>query len=103
MVALLVFCSTALTFNSVPPKVIETLTGLSSPPQMSGIKTLIFPIRVHPESVIKEFIGDQVRCKDIFSVHVEKGQTLESEEAQSEKCYNPHHEYVGSSLNFWFS
>jgi hypothetical protein len=37
----------------------------------------------------KEFIGDQVRCKDIFSVHVEKGQTLESEEAQSEKCYNP--------------
>jgi hypothetical protein len=34
----------------------------------------------------KEFIGDQVRCKDIFSVHVEKGQTLESEEAQSEKC-----------------
>jgi hypothetical protein len=37
----------------------------------------------------KEFIGDQVKCKDIFSVHVEKGQTLESEEAQSEKCYNP--------------
>ena len=33
----------------------------------------------------KEFIGYQVRCIDMFSVHVEKGQTLESEEAQSEK------------------
>ncbi|CAG2207883.1 unnamed protein product [Mytilus edulis] len=37
----------------------------------------------------KETIGNQVKCKDIFSVHVEKGETLELDKAQSERSYNP--------------
>lgn len=37
----------------------------------------------------KEMVNGQWKCKDIFSIHVEKGQTLEIDEAQSEKTYRP--------------
>ena len=54
-----------------------------------GLATMTNFVKGRHRDDKKEFIGDQVKCKDIFSLHVEKGQTLESEEAQSEKCYNP--------------
>lgn len=54
-----------------------------------GLATITNFVKGRHREDKKEFIGDQVKCKDIFSVHVEKGQTLEIDKVQSEKCYNP--------------
>ena len=56
-----------------------------------GIATTVsFDPSKHPISKKKEYKdGTGARCKDIFSKHVTKGDTLNFDEVQSEKCYQP--------------
>ncbi|CAC5415252.1 unnamed protein product [Mytilus coruscus] len=54
-----------------------------------GLATMTKFIKGKHREDKKETIGNQVKCKDIFSIHVEKGQTLELDEAQSDRSYNP--------------
>lgn len=54
-----------------------------------GLATMTNFVKGKHSDEKKEMVGGQLKCKDIFSVHVEKGQTLEVDEAQSEKTYTP--------------
>ena len=54
-----------------------------------GLSTMTNFVKGKHRDDKKETIGKQVKCKDIFSIHVEKGQSLELDEVQSERCYNP--------------
>uniref|UniRef100_A0A8W8LC30 Heat shock 70 kDa protein 12A n=1 Tax=Magallana gigas TaxID=29159 RepID=A0A8W8LC30_MAGGI len=50
--------------------------------------TMNFNPNIHPPEKKKKY-GNQIKCIDIFSKHVEKGQQLKVNEAQSENTYNP--------------
>lgn len=54
-----------------------------------GLETMTKFVKGRHSDDKKYSEGDEVKCKDIFSVHVEKGETLKIDEVQSEKCYNP--------------
>lgn len=54
-----------------------------------GLSTMTKFVKGKHREDKKETIGNQVKCKDIFSVHVEKGETLELDKAQSERSYTP--------------
>lgn len=54
-----------------------------------GVATTIsFNPSIHPAEKKKKY-GNQIKCMDIFSKHVEKGQTLKVGEAQSDNTYTP--------------
>lgn len=50
--------------------------------------TMNFNPNIHPPEKKKKY-GNQIKCIDIFSKHVEKGQQLKVNEVQSENTYNP--------------
>lgn len=50
--------------------------------------TMNFNPHIHPQEKKKKY-GNLIKCIDIFSKHVEKGQTLNVGEVQSENTYTP--------------